>query len=479
MSTGLVEEAAHADPRRGGVELLAAFEALRAGFRAEPSPRYEVRKARLEQLLHLVRSRRDDITAAISADFGHRSRHESWMADVGVVANNLRFVIKQLKRWMAPEARPTSLAFQPARARVVAQPKGVIGVISPWNYPFQLALVPLTYALAAGNRVLLKPSERSPRSSALLAELLGSVFDPDLVSVVVGDGELGARFAALPLDHILFTGSERVGKLVLAAAAPNLTPVTLELGGKSPAVVHPDAPTEITAARIVAGKWFNSGQTCIAPDYVLVRRDHADALVAAMRTAAVDMGASQPDNGDVTAIIDEAHRAHLDRLVADAEAKGATVERLREGGVDAVGRYPLTLVRQVTDDMAMMQEEIFGPVLPIVEVETYDEAVDYLNDRPRPLAMYLFDRNQDRIESVLERTHAGGVTVNDCLLHCAEENLPFGGVGASGMGAYHGKEGFDTFSHRKAVLHQARWSTRFLTSPPYGRALERLLELVG
>lgn len=479
MSSGLVEEAG-GNPSGQPIESMrVAFEALKAASRAEPFPDHRVRIERLEQLLGAVQRWRTRILETIAADFGHRSHHESWMADVTVVVNNLRYAIKHVRQWMAPEARSTSLALQPARAEVIPQPKGVIGVISPWNYPVQLALVPMTYALAAGNRVYLKPSERSPRTSEMLCEMMAETFPSDLVNVVVGDGAVGASFASLPFDHLLFTGSERVGKLVLAAAAPNLTPVTLELGGKSPALVHPDAKTEEAAAKIVGGKWFNAGQTCIAPDYVLVRRDHADSLVAAIRTAAQQLGHPIADNPDVTALIDDRHRAHLDALVQDAEAKGASIERIAPSGEDEVGRYPFTLVRNVSDDMSIMQTEIFGPVLPIVEVESYEEAILYINDRPRPLAMYVFDRNARRVDDLMRRTHAGGVTVNDTLIHVAEENLPFGGVGPSGMGTYHGKEGFDTFSHRKSVLHQPRWNGRFLTMPPYSKALERLLSFLG
>ena len=398
-----------------------------------------------------------------------------------MVSAGIRYVQKHLKAWMSPEPRPVTLALQPARARVVPQPLGVVGVISPWNYPVQLALLPVAYALAAGNRVMLKPSELTPHTSELLCSMLGDAFGEELVSVITGGPDVAAAFSRLPFDHLFYTGSTRVGRLVMAAAAENLTPVTLELGGKSPAIVHPDYPTAKAAASLVAGKLFNAGQTCVAPDYVLVRSDQAPGLVEALRAEIARLYPRLVDNPDYTSVVNQAHRDRLQGYLDDAQGKGARLIEVNPAGEsfdDAGTKMAPVIVCDPTDDMIVMQEEIFGPILPIVTVESFDAAVSYVNDRPRPLALYLFDRNKERVEQILQRTHAGGVSVNDTMLHVAEEHLPFGGVGPSGMGAYHGREGFDTFSHRKAVFHQSRLNGRFLLAPPYGRRIERLLDLL-
>lgn len=463
------------------LDLSATLDQLKEAFRADPYPDYRVRRAYLDGLLAAIRARKDAFAQAISEDFGHRSRVESMTYDVLMSANTLRHVRRNLKGWMAPEPVPLSMVFQPARAEIVSQPLGVVGVISPWNFPVQLAMLPLTYAIAAGNRVMLKPSELSPRTSALLAEVLGSVFPSDVVTVVQGDAAVGAAFASLPFDHLFFTGSTRVGRLVAKAAAENLTPVTLELGGKSPALVHPDYPARTAARALIAGKLANAGQVCVAPDYVLVRKDQAAALTTALQVTAAEMYPSFINNPDYTSIISERHRERLDELLADAEAKGGSVIRLHGSGesVDGgSGKFVPAIVRNPTSDMRIMQEELFGPILPIVEVESYEEMVDFVNRGERPLAMYLFDHKEARIRSVLHRTHAGGLSINDTLVHAGVENLPFGGVGGSGMGRYHGRAGFDTFSNRKGVVHQSRVNLRSLVMPPFGQAVRRLLDVL-
>ncbi|HHO53078.1 MAG TPA: coniferyl aldehyde dehydrogenase [Deltaproteobacteria bacterium] len=459
---------------------MATLRSLREAFRAAPFPDRQERTRALDRLLTLILERRDAIADAISDDFGHRSRHESLVSEVYVTAAGIRYIKKHLRAWMAPEPRPVTLALQPARARIVPQPLGVIGIISPWNYPIQLALLPLAYALAAGNRVMLKPSELTPGTSELMRTLLADAFHPDHVAVITGGPEVGAAFSELPFDHLFYTGSTRVGRLVMQAAAKNLTPVTLELGGKSPAWIHPDYPTEKAAASIAMGKLFNAGQTCVAPDYVLVRRDQADALERALVASIEEMYPGLVDNPDYTSIINDQHRERLQGYLADAEAHGARLVTINPASesFEASTKLAPVLIRDPTEEMAVMQEEIFGPLLPIVAVDSVDAAAAYINDHPRPLAMYVFDRDKARVEGLLRHTHAGGVSVNDTMLHVAEEHLPFGGVGPSGMGAYHGREGFDTFSHRKAVLHQPRLNSRFLLAPPYGRTIERLLDLL-
>jgi len=461
--------------------LEAALDRHRAAFRAEPYPTEAQRRDRVERLADALQDRREAIAEAIASDFGHRSSHETLVADVAVSVLGLRHTAKHLRKWMKAERRSTPLHFLPASSRVMPQPLGVVGVISPWNYPVQLAVVPIGQALAAGNRVMLKPSELTPATSELLADLLGHCFPEDLVSVHTGGPDVGAAFSSLRLDHLFYTGSTSVGRLVMQAAARNLVPVTLELGGKSPALVSPDADVERAANRIASGKLFNAGQTCVAPDYVLVPAGRREAFVAAFRDAVAQMYPRLADNPDYSGVVNERHRARVDALVADARDKGGEIVEVNPAGetfaTDGAKRAPV-LVLDPTDAMDCMVDEIFGPVLPIETYDRYDEAVDRIVDRPRPLALYLFDSDGERIERTLQRTHAGGVTVNDTMLHVAQDNLPFGGVGPSGMGAYHGREGFDTFSHRKAVFSQPRLNAGFLLDAPYGRAVERLVDLL-
>jgi coniferyl-aldehyde dehydrogenase len=357
----------------------------------------------------------------------------------------------------------------------VPQPLGVVGIIVPWNYPLFLAVSPLAAALAAGNRAMIKMSEFTPRTGALLASLVQRYFPQGEVAVVLGDADAGAAFARLPFDHLLFTGSTVVGRHIMHAAADNLTPVTLELGGKSPAIVGPDCSLAKAAERIAVGKLMNAGQTCIAPDYALVPAGQEPAFVAALRAVVAKMYPRIDDTPDYSAIINARHFQRLAGYLADAQAQGARLEPLSAGTADETRRHlpPLALLG-VTDSMRVMQEEIFGPLLPILPYRTFDEALAYVNAHPRPLALYLFDEDKIRIERTLHGTVAGGVTINDTLLHIAQENLPFGGVGPSGMGHYHGKEGFLTFSKQKPVFFQSRLNGMGLFNPPFGPVFERL-----
>ncbi len=453
----------------------------RAAFAANPYPSLKQRLAWLDRLEQALLSRKDAIVAAASADFGGRSRYETLVADIMLVALNIRYLRKHLAGWMKVERRSSGLLFAPSRSRVVYQPKGVVGVIAPWNYPVQLGLLPVATALAAGNRVLLKPSELTPRTSEVLEELFDA-FDDDLVAVVQGDAATGAAFSRLPFDHLLFTGSTRVGREVLRAAAEHLVPVTLELGGKSPAIVHPGYDLQRAAAKIAHGKLFNAGQTCIAPDYVLVPSARRDDFVHAFRAQVGTMFPKLVDNDDYTAIINGRQRARLGGLLDDARSKGATLVTINPAGETfdaAATKMPPVLVLDATDDMAVMQDEIFGPILPVVVYDTPEDAVAYVNARPRPLALYVFDDDAARVDRVIRSTHAGGVAVNATLLHCAVEDLPFGGIGPSGMGAYHGPEGFKALSHAKAVFHQSRIDTTGLLNPPYGPMVDRLLSWLG
>ncbi len=387
--------------------------------------------------------------------------------------HGIDYASKRLKRWMKPSRRSVNLVFQPARSKVVYQPLGVVGIIVPWNYPLFLAISPLTGALAAGNRVMIKMSEATPRTSQLLKDLIARVFPEDLVTVVLGEAEVGAAFSRLPFDHLLFTGATSIGRHVMRAAADNLTPVTLELGGKSPAIVSRDVPLKDAAQRIAFGKSLNAGQTCIAPDYVLVPRERVDDFVKAFREAMLSFYPTLEDNPDYTAIINERHFERLQGYLEDAVSKGAREVRLYEAGQGR--RMPLAILLDVSDEMTVMQEEIFGPLVPVVPYERLEEAFDYVNDRPRPLALYYFGYDRHEQERVLHETHAGGVCINDTLLHAAQEDLPFGGVGPSGMGRYHGQEGFLTFSNAKGVFVKQRFNAAAMIYPPYGKTLQKLI----
>jgi coniferyl-aldehyde dehydrogenase len=450
----------------------------RAAFSREPYPTLAVRLERLQRLQALLETHGARLARAISADFGNRSLHETAIAETFFVLAGLAHTRRHLRRWMKARRVATSFHSLPATSRILPQPVGVVGVVSPWNYPLQLALAPTAAALAAGNRVLVKPSETTPGFSALLAELVAQHFDAAECAVVLGDAEVGKAFVRQPFDHLFFTGSTIVGRQVALAAAANLTPVTLELGGKSPAILDATADIEQAAARIAAGKLFNAGQTCIAPDYVLLPRGAQHAFVEAFTTATRRMYPRLQGNPDYTSIIDERHYQRLHRLVEDAQASGARALPIPEGNAPHARIFAPTLLLDARPDMAVMHAEIFGPVLPLVACDSHEEAIAFVNERPRPLALYWFGRDRGRQQEVLTRTHAGGVTINDVLLHIAQENLPFGGTGESGIGAYHGEYGFRLFSKEKPVFEQSRWAGSALLRPPYGPRAERILRLL-
>ena len=435
-------------------------------------PDHAQRRDDLQRLRAAFKARIGQMSDAIAADFGHRSRHESVIADGMTVTGEIDHLLAHLRGWMKPERVGVGWRFWPARAQVRAVPVGVVGVISPWNYPVNLALVPLATAIAAGNHVLLKPSEHTPQTSAFLQSLLAEVFPPERVSVVQGDAGVAAAFSALPLDHLVFTGSTTVGRKVMAAAAQHLTPLTLELGGKSPAVVATDYPLEAAAARLATGKWFNAGQTCIAPDYVLVDAGRVDALVQALREQVGARYGNFDDASDYSRIINDAQFARLKGYVSDARARGLQVVELAQIDAERQRRerlFPPTVILQPGDDATVMQEEIFGPILPVRGYRTLDDAIATINGRDRPLALYPFSHDAATVEKILDRTVSGGVTVNDTLLHFAINGLPFGGIGASGMGAYHGRAGFDAMSKRLPVLWQTKRAGSDLLRPPYSK----------
>ncbi|WP_268798477.1 coniferyl aldehyde dehydrogenase [Pseudomonas huanghezhanensis] len=450
-----------------------AFADQRRAFAANPMPTAEQRLQWLKTLRTLLSNERQALIDAISSDFSHRSADETLLAELMPSLHNIHYACRHLKKWMKPSRRTVGLAFQPASAKVMYQPVGVVGVIVPWNYPLFLAIGPLVGALSAGNRVMLKLSESTPATGHVIKRLFATVFPQDLVSVVLGEAEVGMAFSRLPFDHLLFTGATSIGRHVMRAAAENLTPVTLELGGKSPAIIARDVPLKDAAERIAFGKTLNAGQTCVAPDYVLVPRDRVEGFVEAYRQAVSGFYPTLADNPDYTAIINPRQMARLDSYLADASDKGAKVISLFGQGQGR--RMPFSLLLDVSDDMIVMQDEIFGPLLPVVPYDRIEEAFDYINQRPRPLALYYFGYDKAEQQRVLEQTHSGGACLNDTLLHVAQDDLPFGGIGASGMGHYHGHEGFLTFSKAKGVFIKQRFNAARLIYPPYGKAIQKLI----
>ncbi|MCC6534531.1 MAG: coniferyl aldehyde dehydrogenase [Burkholderiales bacterium] len=454
----------------------ALFGAQRRAFENDRLPRWQQRRAHLETLARTLQRHGDVLAAAVDADFGGRSRHETALLELFPSHAAIRHARRHVRRWMRAQPRPVAWWSLPGRARVLWQPLGVVGIVVPWNYPIYLAVAPLASALAAGNRVLLKMPERVPRTSETFAAMIGAAFAADHVQVVLGDAEVARRFVALPFDHLLFTGSSAVGKQVMHAAAENLTPVTLELGGKSPAIVAPGYDIARAAERIMVGKCMNAGQTCIAPDYVLLPRGSEAQFTAAARAFVARAYPRLDANPDYSAIVDEGHYRRLASYVEEARGLGAEVVELAQvAAVSTARKMAPALVLGATDAMRIMRDEIFGPLLPLVPYDELNDALRYVNARARPLALYYFDSDGERIQSVLERTHAGGVTVNDTILHIAQDALPFGGVGQSGMGHYHGEAGFRTFSKSKGVFLQARVNAMGLLTPPYGKGFDRLL----
>jgi coniferyl-aldehyde dehydrogenase len=452
----------------------------REAFRRHGAPGYEQRIAAIEKVRSQILKYKDEIAEAVSADFGHRSTHETMLAEVFGSLNPIKHVKKNLKKWMKPERRPISINFKPASGRIIYQPLGVIGIMAPWNYPVYLALVPLVEALGAGNRVMIKPSELTPRTSELLKKMLGEVFDEAEVAVVTGGPEVGAAFSGLAFDHLLYTGSTRVGRLVMKAAADKMVPVTLELGGKSPTIIAEDYPLDKAAGSIASGKLLNAGQTCIAPDYVMVPEGKQDAFVEEFRKIATQMYPSLVGNPDFTSIVSDSHYERITRLIRDAQEKGAKIVQINPKGEEFSGTRKIapTIVLGVTEDMEIMQEEIFGPVLPVKTVKSLDEAIDYVNDHPRPLALYVFTHDKAQRDKVLNSTTSGGACANEVVFHVAQEELPFGGVGPSGTGAYHGEHGFRTFSHAKSVFYQSRFNLAGMVRPPYGTRVEKMLKML-
>ena len=454
----------------GGADARRLFDLQHAASRRGPGPSAQVRRDRLDRLRRLVSDNADAFARAISDDFGTRAAAETRMLEILPTLSAIRHARRRLGRWMKPRRRPVDAAFLPGRAWVRHEPLGVIGIISPWNYPLQLAVSPLVDAVAAGNRALVKPSELTPAFSALLRERVAQLFAEAEIAVVVGDAAVGRAFAALPFDHLLFTGSTAVGRKVYQAAAANLTPVTLELGGKSPAIVCPGYPIGKAARSIAFGKFLNAGQTCIAPDYALVPADRVREFAQAVLDEARRAYPAVAANPDYSAIIAERHFERLSSAIEEARRGGATVLAHEDSGTREAGKIGPTVLLDVPERLILLTEEIFGPVLPVVPYRRLDEALALVAGGERPLALYCFARERSVQNRVLDHCLSGGATVNGTLLHVAQESLPFGGVGASGIGAYHGEEGFRRFSHARGVFDPGPINLVERLGPPWGKA---------
>jgi coniferyl-aldehyde dehydrogenase len=463
----------------------AVLAAQKAAHLRDGAPSAELRIDRIDRCIALLIDHRKAIEDALNEDFGSRSREATTFTDVAGSIGPLKHARDHLKKWMRPEKRKTTpaiLGLLGAKAEIQFQPKGVVGVISPWNFPINLTFAPLAGLLAAGNRAMIKPSEFTPATSALMAQMFGSVFSPEEIAVITGGPDVGQAFSELAFDHLIFTGATSIARHVMRAAAQNLVPLTLELGGKSPVIIGESADMGVAAARVMFGKTLNAGQICLAPDYVLTPRDKLDGFVAEAQGAVKKMFPTIKDNPDYTAIVAQRHYDRITGYVEDARAKGARIIELKPDDEDLSQqehrKIAPTLIIDPTDDMKVMQEEIFGPVLPVKTYGKLDEALAYINSHDRPLGLYYFGADQAEQDKVLTGTTSGGVTVNDVIMHVAQEDLPFGGVGPAGMGSYHGVDGFREFSHRKSVFTQIKKDIGPLQMlrPPYGAGIRKYLD---
>ena len=470
-----------ADDKRAELERLLTLQ--RSAFTASRPESMAMRKDRIKRAMALLKDHGENLCKAMSADFGNRSIHQSMLTDIGGTIGAGKHALKHMDKWARSDKRPVQfpLGLLGAKAEVRYEPKGVIGILSPWNFPVNLAFSPLMQVLAAGNRAMIKPSEFTERTSLLMAELVAEYFTPDEVAVITGGPEVAATFSGLPFDHLVFTGSTATGRRVMEAASANLVPVTLELGGKSPVIMGRNADFAKAGERIALGKMMNAGQICLAPDYMYVPQDKEDEAIAGVTGAAAAMYPTLLENDDYASIVSDRHFARLQSLIEDARNKGAEVIEVNPAGENFASanqrKLPLTVLRGVSDDMTVMQEEIFGPVLPVKTYKALDEAIDYVNEHDRPLGLYYFGEDKSEQERVLSRTISGGVTTNDVVFHVSMEDLPFGGVGPSGIGSYHAIEGFREFSHARAVYHQPKIDIAKLGGfkPPYGKATEKAI----
>ncbi len=467
-------------------QMRAVLDKQRAAYLKDGPPSAEIRIDRLDRCIGLLVDHQEEIADALNKDFGNRSPQMSKFTDVAGSIGPLKHAKENVRKWMRVEKRkptPAILGWFGAKAEVHYQPLGVVGVISPWNFPVNLTFAPLAGVLSAGNRCMIKPSEFTPASSELMMRMFKKAFDEAEIAVCVGGPEVGEAFSRLPFDHLLFTGATSIAYHVMRAAAENLVPLTLELGGKSPVIVGQDANMELAATRVMNGKTLNAGQICLAPDYVFVPEAKRDEFVSKATAAVARMYPTLKDNPDYTSVINQRHYERLHGYIDEAKAKGAKVVEINPAKEDLrqqpYHKIAPTIILDPTDDMKVMQDEIFGPVLPVKTYKTVDEAIGYVNAKARPLGLYYFGEEGEEKQRVLTRTTSGGVTVNDVVMHVAMEDLPFGGVGPSGMGSYHGIDGFRQFSHRKAIYQQP--TSNFVEKQlanmraPYGEGLQKQL----
>jgi coniferyl-aldehyde dehydrogenase len=468
------------NPNDAPLPLLGLLETQRSAHRDSPFPEWAVRRERLQRLRRLLDENEAAIEDAIDADFGGRPRIETQIAEFFPSVAEIRSALRGGKGWMKPRGAWVSKWFLPARAYIMPRPLGVVGIIVPWNYPLFMAVGPLAGALAAGNRAMIKLSEYTPRFSALFQRLVAERFAPEEIAVVTGGPDVAAAFSALPFDHLVFTGSTAVGRKVMTAASGNLTPVTLELGGKSPTVIAPGYPLSKAAARVLAGKLLNCGQTCIAPDYVLVPRADVDAFVGHAREHARRMYPAGIADRDYCSVVDPRQYRRLTGYLGEASEAGVRAVELFDGPArdEAAHRLGPVVLVDPPASLAVMREEIFGPILPVLPYDRPEDAVRFVNAMAHPLALYWFDEDHARADWALKQTHVGGACINETLMHVAQEELPFGGVGPSGMGHYHGKWGFDTFSKLTPVFKQSKLNGMGLFMPPYRPIVHRLLALM-
>ncbi len=461
-------------------ELVDVLDLQRTDFLQEGTVAFKTRFDRLERAIDLLKSNESRLIDAMSTDFGHRSMHQSLFTDIAGSIGPLRIAQKQLKDWMRPEKRkagPFPLNLLGAKARVEFQPLGVVGLISPWNFPVNLTFSPLAGIISAGNRCMIKPSEYTPATSEAMAEIFPTAFDQTEIAVITGGPETGVNFSSLPFDHLLFTGATSIAYHVMRAAAENLVPVTLELGGKSPVVIGRSADLQKTTDSIMTGKMLNAGQICLAPDYVFLPEESIEEFVEASERSVSRMYPTLLDNPDYTSVINEPHFDRLTGYVNEALERGARIAEINPANEDFSQqphhKIPPTLIIDPPDDLKVMQDEIFGPVLPIKSYRNVEDTIREINNRPRPLGLYYYGRDSQEEERVLSHTTSGGVTVNDVVMHVAQEDLPFGGIGPSGTGSYHGIDGFRRFSHAKAIFTQSRLNVAELAGlrPPYGKKL--------
>lgn len=475
-------------PVQGDIEekMKAALDLHRADYLSEGVVTAETRIDRLQRGVDIIVKYSDKLVDALNSDFTCRPREVSLLTDVGAGIAPMKHAIKHVHKWMKPEKRPTMFPINllGGRSRIEYQPLGVVGIIAPWNFPVNMVFAPLAGVLAAGNRAMIKPSEFTPATSALMAEMIAEAYDPKEVTLFDGGPEVGQAFSAMPFDHMIFTGATGIARHIMTAAARNLVPVTLELGGKSPVVISRSADIEKSVGRIMLGKTLNAGQICLAPDYLLVPEEKLHEVIEAAQKAVAQMYPQLLDNPQYTSVINERHFERLNGYLAEAEARNQKIIAINPAGEDFSAqqgtlKIPPTLIAEPADDLAMMEEELFGPLLPIRTYSKFEETISYINSKPRPLAAYYFGEDKAEEEAMTSRTTSGGFCVNDVIMHVMQEELPFGGVGPSGMGSYHGFKGFQTFSHAKSIYSQPSINIAKLGGmlPPYGKATENTIKM--